>query len=130
MSTDGHDLLPMMMPTAPDSFPRSGQVIPRWLPGGAAPRLRRPRRIALSRQRTLGSSGVQLHGPPAVPGDHRAVGAVRIAKRFELSRTRHRHVPRQAVAMANPEVAGRPNVLPAELEHEEHLGRPLTDGPD
>jgi 3-hydroxyisobutyrate dehydrogenase-like beta-hydroxyacid dehydrogenase len=56
--------------------------------------------------------------------------AVPIAARLELSRAGHRDLPRQYVAAAHPEVAGRPDVQATELEDEEHLRRPTTDAPN
>jgi peroxidase len=84
----------------------------------------------LAGERALGGSGVELDGAPAVPGDHRPVGAMRIAERFELACSRSGHVPRQPVTAPNSEVAGRPDVEAAELEHEKHLGGPWADPPD
>jgi hypothetical protein len=75
-------------------------------------------------QFALGGPGVQCCGSPAVPGQHRPVRTVRIAERLELPRGRRRDLPGQPVAAADAEVADRPDVQAAELEQEEHLGRP------
>ena len=56
--------------------------------------------------------------------------AGRVAQWLQLTRRRHRDLPRQAVTATDTEVAGGPNVDAAELEHEEHLGRPATYAPD
>jgi hypothetical protein len=55
---------------------------------------------------------------------------VRHPIRLELSRARHRDLPRQAVAAADSKVAGRPDVQATELEHEKHLGRRGTEYPN
>src|SRR2546423_3263060 len=81
----------------------------------------------LSGESALGTGCVQFDGPPAVPGDDRAVGAIRVAERFELARGRHRHLPCEAVALADTEVACRPDIEPPQPEDEEHLRRPRSD---
>src|SRR3984957_13734185 len=70
---------------------------------------------------------VELGGTPAVPGDDAAVGAEGLAKRVELLRGRGRDVPGQGEALADDEVAGGPDVEAAELEQQEHFGRPAAD---
>src|SRR5687768_15907304 len=73
-------------------------------------------RGALSGERAVWGAPVQLDGAPAVPGDHRAVGAMGIAQRFELARGGHRDLPREAVTLADAEVADRPHVEAPEPE--------------
>src|SRR3984893_6252403 len=70
---------------------------------------------------------VQLGGPPAIPGDHGTVGTERFTQWLQFPRTWHRHLPRQPVSTANPQIPGRPDVQAAELKDEEHPGGP---GPD
>jgi hypothetical protein len=72
-------------------------------------------------------AGVEVDGPPAVPGDDRAIGTVRVTERLKLARTRHRDLPGEAVAAPNTKVARGPDIEAAELEDEKHLRRPPTD---
>src|SRR5438309_7364568 len=64
----------------------------------------------LAGQSAVGGACVELDGPPAVPRDDRAVGAVGVAERLELPRCRHRDLPCESVALADPEVPDRPDV--------------------
>src|SRR5271163_1972670 len=73
---------------------------------------------------------VELGGSPAVPGDDAAVGVVGLAQRVELLRGGGGDVPGQGEALADDEVAGGPDVEAAELEQQEHFGRPPPDPPD
>src|SRR5204863_3403986 len=72
-------------------------------------------------------AGAELGGPPAVPGQDGPERPVGLAERLELARAGRRDVPREAVAVAYPEVGDRPDVEPAQLEDEEHLRRPWPD---
>ena len=67
-------------------------------------------------------------GPPAVPGRQRPVRPERSPSGSSSSPwVAARRSDRIAVALADAEVADRPHVEPAELEHEEHLGGPPSD---
>src|SRR2546428_8128234 len=73
----------------------------------------------------IGAAAEQGNCRPAVAGDNGAVRAEAIAERRELLGARwFLKPPRQAVALANAEVADGPHVEPAQLEHEVHLRRP------
>src|SRR5208337_1171333 len=78
-------------------------------------------------QSAVGGARVQFRGPPAVPGRHRPVRPEPVAERLELPGGRRRDLPGQPIAAADAEVADRPDVQAAQLEEQEHLGRP---GPD
>src|SRR4051794_12898570 len=67
---------------------------------------------------------------PAVARDDRAVGTEAFAERVEQLRGRwRRDPPCDPVALADAEVVDGPDVEPAQLEHQEHLGRPAADAP-
>src|SRR5947208_9162978 len=71
-----------------------------------------------------------MDGLPAVPSGDRSVRTESVAFHLELFRLRQLlESIRQGVALANPIVVYRPHVEPAELEDQEHLGRPLADTP-
>ena len=72
--------------------------------------------------------GSRFDRPPAIPGQHRAVGPVRIPEGRQLHRAR-RLGQRERPAETDPhaEIAGRPYVEAAQREDQEHVGRPRTD---
>src|SRR5450755_2116605 len=79
----------------------------------------------------VGSAAQQRDRRPAVPGDDRAIGPEPITERGELPRARRRvDAPGQAVSLPDPEVLDGPDVKAAQLEHSEHVGRPLADAAD
>src|SRR5258706_8546854 len=70
----------------------------------------------------VGSAAEEGDRFPAVAGDDGAVWAESIAEWLELLRRGRRvEVPGKPVALSDAEVVDRPDVEPAELEHQVHL---------
>src|SRR5437763_1364871 len=77
--------------------------------------------------RDSGGAVVEIVGAPVGPRDDCAVVPVVLTERFQLAGSLSWDLPREAVALADPEVADRPDVEAPEPEYEEHLGRPRSD---
>src|SRR5215472_10931122 len=89
-----------------------------------------PWSLSSAGDRAVRRAAVELGRAPAVPRHDAAVRPVRVAERLELLGGRRRDAPRQAEALPDPEIAGRPHVQAPQLEHEEHLRGPRPDAPD
>src|SRR6476620_43660 len=91
------------------------------------PRVLRAVRGPLAEGR-VGSAAVEGDRLPAVAGDNGAVRAESIAERFELLRRgRWLDVPGQSISLPDAQVGDRPDVEPAEFEHQVHLRGPAAD---
>src|SRR5436190_23339122 len=81
-------------------------------------------------QARVGAATEQGDALPAIAGNDGPVRAETVAERLELLRRgRGIEAPRQAVALPDPEVVDGPDVEPAQLEHQVHLGGPPADAP-
>src|SRR6266404_5144267 len=76
----------------------------------------------------VGATAEQRDRFPAVAGGDRAVRPEALAERLECLGGRRRvELPREAVALTHAEIVDGPDVEPAQLEHQVHLGSPAAD---